>query len=238
MSSGNKPLSEPNAVPDLYHHKGVTSPQCVNIIHEYQFPSTWYLFCQFFIRQSSLPSSTLAKEIESIQNDIGNLCSEPQKTEEVASINLCLGICEVSCGIPNQLIVLEVLKPNKIIKVSGKLNFLYIHGHLVVKSTENKNTWSMWQNFPTWSYLQEPKMKERWRVNMKFFMLYVFIFMGFSYVYLPVNWQYLIFFSFSPTDSCLFMMTSSNGNICRVTGHLCGEFTGPRWIPRTKVSDA
>ena len=26
-------------------------------------------------------------------------------------------------------------------------------------------------------------------------------------------------------------ITSSNGNIFRVTGHLCGEFTGPRWIP-------
>ena len=34
------------------------------------------------------------------------------------------------------------------------------------------------------------------------------------------------------------MMTSSNGNIFRVTGHLYGEFTGPRWIPRTKASDA
>ena len=34
------------------------------------------------------------------------------------------------------------------------------------------------------------------------------------------------------------MMTSSNGNIFRVPGHLCGEFTGPRWIPRTKASDA
>ena len=32
------------------------------------------------------------------------------------------------------------------------------------------------------------------------------------------------------------IMTSSNGNIFRVTGHLCGEFTGPRWIPRTKAS--
>ena len=29
-----------------------------------------------------------------------------------------------------------------------------------------------------------------------------------------------------------------NGNIFRVTGHLCGEFTGHRWIPRTKASDA
>ena len=34
------------------------------------------------------------------------------------------------------------------------------------------------------------------------------------------------------------MMTSSNGNIFRVTGHLCGEFTGPRWIPHTKASGA
>ena len=30
------------------------------------------------------------------------------------------------------------------------------------------------------------------------------------------------------------MMTSSNGNIFRVTGPLCGEFTGLRWIPRTE----
>ena len=34
------------------------------------------------------------------------------------------------------------------------------------------------------------------------------------------------------------MMTSSNGNIFRVTGRLCGEFTGHRRIPLTKASDA
>ena len=33
-------------------------------------------------------------------------------------------------------------------------------------------------------------------------------------------------------------ITSSNGNIFRVTGHLCEEFIGPRWIPRTKAGDA
>ena len=33
-------------------------------------------------------------------------------------------------------------------------------------------------------------------------------------------------------------MTSSNGDIFRVVGHLCGEFTGSRWIPRSKASDA
>ena len=40
------------------------------------------------------------------------------------------------------------------------------------------------------------------------------------------------------TKVFVIMMTSSNGIIFRVTGHLCGEFTGPRWIPRTKASDA
>ena len=34
------------------------------------------------------------------------------------------------------------------------------------------------------------------------------------------------------------MMTSSNGNIFRLTDPLCGESTGPRWIPRTKAIDA
>ena len=31
-------------------------------------------------------------------------------------------------------------------------------------------------------------------------------------------------------DSTVNMMTLSNGNTFRVTGHLCGEFTGHRWI--------
>ena len=39
------------------------------------------------------------------------------------------------------------------------------------------------------------------------------------------------------SDPIVIMMTSSNGNIFCVTGHLCGEFTGPRWIPHTKASD-
>ena len=33
------------------------------------------------------------------------------------------------------------------------------------------------------------------------------------------------------------MMTSSNGSIFRLTGPLCGEFTGHRWIPLTKAGD-
>ena len=34
--------------------------------------------------------------------------------------------------------------------------------------------------------------------------------------------------------SPFFMRTSSSGNIVSVTGHLCGEFTGRRWLPRTR----
>ena len=41
-----------------------------------------------------------------------------------------------------------------------------------------------------------------------------------------------------PIQHDIDMMTSLNGNIFRVTGPLCGEFTGYRWIPLTKASDA
>ena len=34
------------------------------------------------------------------------------------------------------------------------------------------------------------------------------------------------------------MMTSSDGKMFRVTGNLCVKFTGHRWIPHTKASDA
>ena len=39
------------------------------------------------------------------------------------------------------------------------------------------------------------------------------------------------------TSSSVVMMTSSNGTIFYVTGLLCGEFIGHRWIPLTKASD-
>ena len=42
----------------------------------------------------------------------------------------------------------------------------------------------------------------------------------------------------NPSKRNCSMMTSSNGKIFRVTGHLCGDFTGHRWIPHTKASDA
>ena len=48
-------------------------------------------------------------------------------------------------------------------------------------------------------------------------------------------WSVVISWGWRPTWG---IMTSSNGNIFRVTGHLCGEFTGNQWITRTRASDA
>ena len=48
----------------------------------------------------------------------------------------------------------------------------------------------------------------------------------------------MLLYFLKPCPYLPYMMTSSNGSIFRVTGPLCGEFTGPRWIPRTKASDA
>ena len=42
----------------------------------------------------------------------------------------------------------------------------------------------------------------------------------------------------APFTNIDIMMTSSNGNIFRVTGPLCSEFTGRRWNPIKKASDA
>ena len=60
------------------------------------------------------------------------------------------------------------------------------------------------------------------------------------HVYLAAQLNYV---TLEPKLLCLWlsafhMMTSSNGYIFRLTGHLRGEFTGHRWIPHTKASDA
>ena len=56
----------------------------------------------------------------------------------------------------------------------------------------------------------------------------------------PWHWLHRIIGSLSPFLGTSYqpMMTSSNGNIYHVTGHLCGEFIGYGWILRTKASDA
>ena len=57
-------------------------------------------------------------------------------------------------------------------------------------------------------------------------------------IYQKINWKTQFLQHHPNMISPPTMMTSSNVNIFRVTGHWCGEFTGPRWIPCTKASDA
>ena len=60
-----------------------------------------------------------------------------------------------------------------------------------------------------------------------------------SRIFLPVKRNPLTgYFSTKMISMMITMMTSSNGNIFRVTGHLCGGFTGHRWIPCIKANDA
>ena len=49
-------------------------------------------------------------------------------------------------------------------------------------------------------------------------------------------WGFFFWFIFQE-NVLVVMMTSSNANAFRVTGALCVDFTGHRWIPDTKVSD-
>ena len=54
------------------------------------------------------------------------------------------------------------------------------------------------------------------------------------YSYVP-NWWHVII---RAGNGLIPMMTSWNGNIFRVAGPLCRDFTGDRWIILTKASDA
>ena len=53
-----------------------------------------------------------------------------------------------------------------------------------------------------------------------------------------MSWLFTNLLYWNKTKTVIRMMTSSNGNIFRVTGPLWGGFTGHRWIPYIKASDA
>ena len=77
-----------------------------------------------------------------------------------------------------------------------------------------------------WCYPSPLQGQIKWTMSKPRFSLELICFgiIGFS-------WCYVV-------DIVCTMVTSSNGHIFCVTGHLCGEFTGHRWIPHTKTSDA
>ena len=55
---------------------------------------------------------------------------------------------------------------------------------------------------------------------------------------ISIWWRHHVYMAFHEQYACRCVSVSSNENIFRVTGPLCGELTGHRWIPLTKASDA
>ena len=75
-------------------------------------------------------------------------------------------------------------------------------------------------------------------LSLKFFRMRVYIFHQNTFLRGTLTSHFMEEHS-SPTHRFpIFMMTSSNGNVFCVTGPLCREFTGHRWIPLTKASYA
>ena len=85
-----------------------------------------------------------------------------------------------------------------------------------------------------------PSVYRHSNVGLVWNYIYIFISQGNSEASVQYHWlTYAAHLTLATpwTKYLQIMMTSSNGSIFRVTGPLCGEFTGPRWIPLTKASN-
>ena len=82
------------------------------------------------------------------------------------------------------------------------------------------------------THVNAPQNKHLWMFALTECCLEVWLFVEESprkaYLHIPPVASYRY------REKCVFMMTSSDRNIFRVTGLLCGEFTGHRWNPLQK----
>ena len=103
------------------------------------------------------------------------------------------------------------------------------------KYPEGKNNECKFNN----STEKKAHKENAWRSELPIVMLWLSTFLTDplwekqSIIYVAEPFQFFVI-SIFPCS----MTTSSNENIFRVIGPLCGEFTGDRWIPRTKACDA
>ena len=105
--------------------------------------------------------------------------------------------------------------------------------------------WVAWKTFVFLTYCQSnPEQETSGLINVKQnFLLYDYVWnWNYKFSVITVASDVLAPLGARPSAAAVMtahlhmfsMMTSSNGNIFRVTGHLCGEFTGLRWIPAQK----
>ena len=109
------------------------------------------------------------------------------------------------------------LKPPERLRSKDTLRRPYQWFRLDSKSKQDKVKVTYWKNLPKIMIFEICKKKRRKR--KKPYTRHTFWSTLIRCVNMKWIWQ------------VLFMMTSSNGNIFRVTGHLCGEFTGPGEFP-------
>ena len=122
------------------------------------------------------------------------------------------------------MIYLDLLKKRN-------LSLIWLTGTVMIDDVIQNVRWNLEKSRSTSSF---NKIIKRWREDA-LFLMYVW------HVSMKI-WINIQSFSCKMHSGGLFlpsntlsmsenMMTSSNGNIFRVTGHLCGDFTGHRWIP-------
>ena len=100
-------------------------------------------------------------------------------------------------------------------------------------------SWWRHQMETFWCYTRQYIMKSQFRCSVWMLFLKVVVcewsaLICLRYVFIDVlGWRWASPYSYRHKNTALGwdMMTSWNGNIFRVTGHLCGKFTGDRWIP-------
>ena len=103
---------------------------------------------------------------------------------------------------------------------------------------------AMWWHSPVYPMFNKSKGTNQ-KPQVKASLCWLHFFSFFFWIISLIRLLALLLFSYMERPgvnehlaSLGYMMTSSNGNIFRVTGHLCRESTGHRWIPSTKASDA
>ena len=141
------------------------------------------------------------------------------------------------CHLDVTTLWLLVQKYHKLFKIRERRNkTIYMHSDITFASTE-------WQNFIFWMRLFSGHCFPRsmFKISLEIHLITLYIESSIKFRNVITTSEYSLTLKqtgliteFKAAES---MMTSSNGNIFRVTGHLCGEFTGRRWIPHTKASD-
>ena len=111
-----------------------------------------------------------------------------------------------------------------------------------ISFTDGVKSWTRVTKLDSWGGWSRYSMRARWTSDFSLATISVGEERDWSKHLDYLCYTYTIIYYHILTDDRIsittYMMMSSNRNIFRVSGHLCGEFTGPRWIPHTMANHA